>query len=63
MELHRRGPGADVELSHNSDRGAPPEFNGPSQRCWPTHRIVLRWPAVLDPWMRVGCASAIAEAA
>jgi putative transposase len=32
MALHRRGPGADVELIHHSDRGSQPTFNRSSQR-------------------------------
>src|SRR5207245_2001102 len=47
MALGQRGPGADVELIHHSDRGSQPEFKGPSQRCWFPSRIVLPWPAVL----------------
>ncbi len=35
MALHQRGPGADVELVHHSDRGSQPGLNGSSQ-----HRVV-----------------------
>ena len=50
-------------LIAHSDRGSQPEFKGPSQRCCFTSLIVVPWPAVLDPGMSVGSASAIAEAA
>jgi putative transposase len=33
MALHQRGPGADVELVHHSDRGSQPGLNRSSQRC------------------------------
>jgi transposase InsO family protein len=36
MALHQRGPGADVELVHHSDRGSHAEFNRSSQ-----HRSVV----------------------
>ncbi len=45
MALGQRGPGADVELIHHSDRGSQPEFKRPSQRCRFTRGIVVRWPA------------------
>ena len=32
MALHQRGPGADVELVHHSDRGSQPRFNRSSQQ-------------------------------
>ena len=61
MAVARRRP---VEgLVHHSDQGSQPEFKGPSQRCCFTSLIVVPWPAVLDPGMSVGSASAIAEAA
>jgi len=47
MALAQRGAGADVALVHHSDAGSQPEFNGPSQRCRFTERIVVRWPACL----------------
>jgi len=31
MALHRRGPGADVELVHHSDRGSQPGLKGSLQ--------------------------------
>jgi hypothetical protein len=33
MALGQRGPGADVELIHHSDRKGQPEFNRSSQHC------------------------------
>jgi putative transposase len=33
MALGLRGPGADVQLVHHSDRGSQPEFNRSSQHC------------------------------
>ena len=63
MALGLRGPGADVELVHHSDRGSQAEFKESSQRCWCKERIVVAWPAVRDPVMNGRSASAIAEAA
>jgi putative transposase len=59
MAVTRRRPPAG--LVHHSDRGSQPEFKGPSQRCRFTSRIVVPWPAVLDPVMGVGSASAMAR--
>ena len=42
MAVARRRP--KPGLVHHSDRGSLPEFKRPSQRCWFTHRIVVRWP-------------------
>jgi hypothetical protein len=61
MAITRRGPRPG--LVHHSDRGSQAEFNGPSQRCRLTGRIVVPWPALLDPVMSGGSASAITEAA
>jgi transposase InsO family protein len=61
MALGLRGPGADVELVHHSDRGSRPEFNRSSQHCRLTSRIVVSPLAALD--RRVAGASVIAEAA
>jgi putative transposase len=33
MALHLRGPGADVQLVHHSDRGSQPGLNRSSQQC------------------------------
>jgi hypothetical protein len=71
MALHRRGPGADVELIHHSDRGSQPEFKVPSQHCRLTSRMVVPSLAVLaggERYCRVGdrgggvAAGAIADA-
>jgi putative transposase len=61
MAINRRRPQAG--LVHHSDQGSQPEFKGPSQRCRFTERIVVPWPAVLDPVMSGSSASPIAEAA
>jgi putative transposase len=61
MAVTRRRPPAG--LVHHSDRGSQAEFNGPSQRCRLTGRIVVPWPALLDPVMSGSSASAITEAA
>jgi putative transposase len=50
MTIARRRPSAG--LVHHSDQGSQPEFNGPSQRCRFTERIVVPLPAVLDPVVR-----------
>jgi putative transposase len=61
MAVRRRRPPAG--LVHHSDRGSQAEFKGPSQRCRFPSRMVVLWPAVLDPVTSVGSASVIAEAA
>jgi putative transposase len=40
MALAQRGPGADVELVHHSDRGSQPGLNGSSQHQGFSERTV-----------------------
>ncbi len=61
MAVARRRPAAGL-IAH-SDQGSQREFKGPSQRCRLTSRMVVPWPAVLDPVVGVPAAPAIAEAA
>jgi putative transposase len=42
MALHQRGPGADVELVHHSDRGSQPRFKRSSQHRFARARVGLR---------------------
>ena len=49
MALGLRGPGADLELVHHSDRGSQAEFKGRSQRCRFTRQMVVPSPALLNP--------------
>jgi hypothetical protein len=61
MAVARRRPRPG--LVHHSDQGGQPEFKRPSQHSRSTHKIVVWWPAVIDPVVDAVAAPAIAEAA
>jgi transposase InsO family protein len=63
MALHRRGPGARRRTRQSQRPGLAVRVQGAVATLLVYWRIVVPWPVVLAPVVRLGCALAIAEAA